>query len=76
MILTTKEIKSLIQEELNKFLNESSSLDQELKKEIISIFGEKALEVDKFFLTIGFRRTAQSVWDNPDAFDDVTRERL
>ena len=34
MILTTKEIKSLIQEELNKFLNESSSLDQELKKKL------------------------------------------
>jgi len=30
------------------------------------LFGEKALNMDKFSLTVGYRKAAQETWDAPD----------
>ena len=40
------------------------------------IFGDKSLNVDKFSLTLGYRKVAQETWDDPDSLSDEVRQQL
>lgn len=43
---------------------------------ISELFGEKGLNMDKFALTVGYRKAAQETWDNPGALEEDHRQIL
>ena len=40
------------------------------------IFGKKAVNMDKFSLTIGYRKVAQETWDTTGLLSDFTKSAL
>lgn len=40
------------------------------------LFGHKAIGMDKFARTVGYRKVAQETWDDPDSFSQEGRDLL
>jgi len=40
------------------------------------MFGKKTLNIDKFSLSLGYRRVSQELWDDPNGLDAYSRELL
>lgn len=43
---------------------------------LCEFFGERAVNMDKFSLSIGYRRVAQEIWDGPTALPEQHRKLL